>query len=197
VAVGEGLLDEWLEVEQPKRVRDGGSGPADARSDLVLSQPEFVGELPIRVCFLHGVEVGTLDVLDERDGQLVSFCHLADDGRDVVQAGHLSCAYPTLAGHELVAIQDLGDQHRLENAVYGDASGQRFEGLLLQALARLIWVSADPRDRDLDQGWSEESGPRVRDPGPYAARAAGVSPEAPVSRLRAVSLGTACSSDGT
>ena len=170
--VAEGLLDRRLELEQPQGVGDGRASPPDAGRDVVLGQAELVGQLAVGVRLLHGVEVGTLDVLDEGDGQLVAFGHLADDRRNVVQAGHLSGPDPSLAGHELVAVQDLGDDHRLEDAVDGDAAGQRFEGLLLDALARLVRVAADARDRDLDGRRARRVG--LRDQGSQAPPQAGV-----------------------
>jgi hypothetical protein len=124
VALAQGLLDRRLEVEQSKRVGNGGSSPADTGCDLVLCQTEVFGELSICVSLLYGVEVGSLEVLDERDGQLVSFRHLANDCRNVVQACHLRGAYSSLTSHQLIAIEDFGDENGLKNTVDGYAARQ-------------------------------------------------------------------------
>jgi hypothetical protein len=62
----------------------------------------------------------------------------------MVQAGHLGRADSPLAGHQLIAVENLGDDHRLQHAVDGDAAGQGLKGLLLDALAWLIGVAANP-----------------------------------------------------
>jgi hypothetical protein len=76
------------------------------------------------VGLFHCVEVRPLNVLDDRDGKLIALSHLAYDGRNMVQAGHLSGSDTPLSGYELVAIEDFGDEHRLEDAVKGNAAGK-------------------------------------------------------------------------
>jgi hypothetical protein len=83
-AFGDRLLDSRLQVKESHRVRHGGAGATDPLGDLVLRQRELLGQLPIGVGLLHGVEVGSLDVLDEGDGQLVAWGHLPDGGGHVV-----------------------------------------------------------------------------------------------------------------
>ena len=56
---------------------------------------------------LDRVEVGALEVLDERELELVPVGELADDGRDPLQPGHLRGAHASLAGDELVALEGL------------------------------------------------------------------------------------------
>ena len=109
------------ELEQPERVGHRRSGPADPRRDLVLAEPELVDQLPVGLGGLERIEVLALEVLDERELELVAIGELADDGRDPLQAGRLGGAEATLAGDELVAIDRLGDEDRLEHAVLGDA----------------------------------------------------------------------------
>ncbi len=79
---------------------------------------------------------------------------------------------PALSGDELVSVEHLGDQDRLQHAVNGDACGEGLESLLLDALAWLIGIAADPGDGDLD--WRSAGGARLRDQGSEAASQAGV-----------------------
>jgi hypothetical protein len=158
VAAGERLLDGRLEVEQSKRVGYGGPGPADPSGYVVLRQAELIGQLPVGASLLHGVEVGTLDILDDRDGQLVALGHLANDCRDAFQTGHLSGSDASLTGHELVAIQNLGDQNGLENAMDGNAGREGLKGFLLDTLARLVWIAPNSGDRDLHRCRSGRTG---------------------------------------
>jgi hypothetical protein len=55
---------------------------------------------------------------------LISGCQLSDDCRYVIKAGHLGGPHSPLAGDELISVQDLGDDDRLQYAVDGDARGQ-------------------------------------------------------------------------
>ena len=172
VALGQRLLDGRLEVEQPQRVGYRGSGSADTSGDVVLRQTELVGELAIGVSLLHGVQVGTLYVLDDRDSKLIALGHLANDRRDVVEAGHLRRPDAALARDKLIAVEDFGDEHRLKNAVDGDAGGERLERTLLDLLAGLVRIAADPGDGNLDR--SPSGGAGLRDQGPESAPESGV-----------------------
>ena len=90
--------------------------------DVVLGEPELVDQLAVGVGRLDRVEVRALEVLDERELELVAIGELADDGRDALEAGGLGGAQPALAGDELVAVDGLGDEDRLEHAVLARCS---------------------------------------------------------------------------
>ena len=77
---------------------------------------------------LDRVEVRALEVLDEGQLELLPIGELADDRRDALEAGEPGRPEPALAGDELVAVEGLGDEDRLEDAVLADA---RREGLEL------------------------------------------------------------------
>ena len=97
---------------------------------LLLGQPELVDELPEGAGLVERVEVGALEVLDQRPGQLG--CSSASGRRaGMVAAGDLRGAQATLAGDEPIARRRLGHQDRLEHAVFGDARGERLELLLV------------------------------------------------------------------
>ena len=113
------------ELEQAQRVGDGRAGAPDAGRDVVLAEPELVDQLAVGVGRLDRVEVLALQVLDERELELVAIDELADDGRDAIEAGRLGRPEAALAGDELVAVDRLGDEDRLEDAVLGDARAER------------------------------------------------------------------------
>ena len=138
-------LDRWREVEQPERVRDGRSGPTDALGDVVLGEPELVDELAVREGRLDRVEVLALQVLDEGELELLAVRELADDGGDPLEAGGDGGSKPSLAGDELVAVEDLGHEDRLDDPVLGDARRERGELVRHRTCAGLVRVRADPR----------------------------------------------------
>ena len=165
------------EVEQAQRVRDRRARPADAlRRSCSWVKPELVDELAIGERLLDRVEVRALEVLDERDLELVAVGELADDGRDPLEAGRdRGRADAALAGDELVAVERLGDEDRLEHAVLADARGELVEARLVDASARLVRVRPDPRERDLD-GAGLTGGPLRDQRGEAAARGSAAGP---------------------
>ena len=78
---------------------------------------ELVDELAVGARRLDRVEVLALEVLDERELELLAIGELADDRRDALQAGEPRGADAALAGDELVAVDRLGDEDRLDHAV--------------------------------------------------------------------------------
>ena len=88
--LGDAVLDRRGEVEQAKRVGDGRAGPPDARGDLLVGEPEFVDQPAEAVRRLDRVEVLALEVLDERELELVAVGELADDRRDALEAGRVA-----------------------------------------------------------------------------------------------------------
>ena len=139
-AVGDRRLDTGREVEQAERVGDGRAGTTDAGREAILGEPELVDELAIRVGGLDRVEVLALEVLDERELELIAIGQLAHERRDPVEAGGLRRAQPPLTGDELVAVDRLGHEDRLEDAVLRDARRERRETVRIEPLARLMRV---------------------------------------------------------
>ena len=106
-AVGDRRLDAGRQVEQAKRVGHRRSGTTDPCRDLVLAEPELVDQLPIGVGRLERIEILALEVLDERELELIAIGELPDDRRDPLEAGCLGGAEAALAGDQLVAVDRL------------------------------------------------------------------------------------------
>src|SRR4029079_17488291 len=100
---------------------------------------------------LEWIKILSLQVLDERELELLAIGQLSDDRRDAFEPGRLRGAQPALAGDELVAVDGLGHEDRLQDTVLADALRERRELLGTEPLARLMWVGTDPRDRDLER----------------------------------------------
>ena len=145
----DGLLDARGEIEQAQRVRDRRSGAADPRGDRLVGETELVDELTVPVRRLDRVEILALQVLDQRELELCLLVELADDGRDAIEAGRGRGPESALPGDEAVAIDRLGHEDRLEDAVLEDARGQRREVRLVEVPSWLVRVVADPGDGDL------------------------------------------------
>ena len=133
----------------------------DPCGDLLGAEAEFVDQPPEASGGLDRVEVLPLQVLDERDLELGLIVQLADDGRDALEAGGRGRAQASLAGDEPVAVDRLGDEDRLQDAVLADALGEGGQLRLVEASPGLVRVRADAVDRDV--GGSGLAGAPLRD----------------------------------
>ena len=114
-----------------------------------MGQREVLDQLLVGRGLLERVEVGPVDVLDERLLERGDVVALADERRhptDPQPAGRPPAA---LAGDELELVTDRPDEHRLEDADLTDRLGQLVEQLLVEALTRLVRVRPDRRGVDL------------------------------------------------
>ena len=124
-------------------------GAADAPGDLLVGQPELLDQRPVRGGFLHGAEIRPLEVLDQGDLELRPIGELADDGRDALEAGEPGRPEAALARDELVAVEGLGDEDGLEDAVLADAGREGLELVRVEPLSWLAGIGLDPREGDL------------------------------------------------
>ncbi len=129
--------------------------------------PELVDEASEAVRGLDRVEILALQVLDERDLELIDGVQLADDRRDALEPGPPGGTPATLPGDQLVALEGLRHEDRLEDPVLTDARGQTLQLGLVEADARLVRVRADAIERELDR--TGLAGGPLRDQGRQAA----------------------------
>ena len=91
------------QLQQPQVVGDRRAILADRVGDLFLRQVELVDEPAIGVRLFDRIEILALDVLDQRHREQPVVGDVADDDRDLEQAGALRGAPAALAGDDLVA----------------------------------------------------------------------------------------------
>ena len=94
-------LDLLVEIEQAHRVRDRGAAVADLLRDVFLAHAKFVREPRVGLRFLDRVEVGALQIFDQRQLENFEVGRLPDDDRRFGQAGFLGRAPAAFAGDEL------------------------------------------------------------------------------------------------
>ena len=80
-------LHRRRELEQPQRVGDLRSRAADPLSELVVRAAEVVEQLLVGGGLFERIELGPVQVLQQRVAQQGVVGGLADDGRDGVEAG--------------------------------------------------------------------------------------------------------------
>src|SRR5262249_46799538 len=83
--------------------------------------------------------------------ELVAVSELPDDRRDPLEADDPGGPYASLAGDEGVAVDGLGHEDRLDDAMLADALGKAGQGFVVHPQARLAWVLADAGKRDVDR----------------------------------------------
>ena len=100
---------------------------------------------------IDGIQVFALKVLDHRDLEDALIVEYENPSRQFMQLSFDTCPQPPFTGDELIAIADRPDQNRLEHAVLAQRIGQRRDFLGIELPARLIGVSVNLIDGDLDQ----------------------------------------------
>src|SRR5262245_54420997 len=99
---------------------------------------------------LDGVEVGTLNILDQGGLEHLAIGEIAHDHRHIVQARALSCTPAPLACNNLKGAVTLGawaNKNGLENAFFADRVGELRQRLLVKMPARLQRTGSEKADR--------------------------------------------------
>src|SRR5450432_98926 len=149
----ERLLDRWGQFHQTDEVGDAGTVLACSGGDLFLGKTEFSTQSLKGSRLLHGVEIFTLEVLNNRDLHGLFIGYLPDNRRN----GRLSSAlggHPTpLAGDKLVAAVCSGSKdHRLNDARSFDGFHQFVQCLFPKLATGLVRIGVDQVDGNFQGG---------------------------------------------
>ena len=92
----------------------------------------------IALGLFDGIEVGALEIFDQRQLHGLLVVGLDHDDRNLVETCEPGCAPAALTGDDLIeAGRQLPHGQRLDNAVHGDGVGQRLQFVRVKAFARL------------------------------------------------------------
>jgi hypothetical protein len=123
---------------------------ANPLRDLFVCQTKIVGERTECSRFFERIEVCPLDVLDQRQLELLLRCGFFDDYRNSCQPGTAHGTPAALAGDQLViAAHQLGYDQGLEQSVLANGCCKLFERMLIEMCAWLMWVWDNRIDRDI------------------------------------------------
>ena len=122
-----------------------------------MRQMELVDQSLEASRFLDRIQVFALDVFDQRLRRGRRVRHIADQRRDLGEAGHLRRAPSALAGNDLVLAIASGDadQHRLHQALRLDRARELVERLGVHPRSRLVappFQRVDPQHLQLVAG---------------------------------------------
>ena len=124
---------------------------ADAVGQLVVGGAELLQQLLVGGRLLEGVELRTVDVLQQRIAQHRVVVGRADDGRDGLQPRQPGRAQPPLAHDQLVAAVVGADHDRLQHPELANAVRQLGQRVLVEDRAGLAGVGPDLLDRQVGQ----------------------------------------------
>ena len=160
-SVANGLLQFGRQLQERHEVGDGRPAQTEPRGQLLVGHL-VVGQVllePLRL--LDRVEVGPLNVLHQGRLEALLIVEVHDGDRDRGHADGLGGPQPSLAGDQLIAIPDLPDEQRLQDAVVADALAQRRQVVVVERLAGLVRVLLDGFDGDLAPGRGRCGGRRL------------------------------------
>src|SRR3979411_1958885 len=107
-----------MQIEQAHRVGHGRTTAPDFERNVFLSHAEFAGKPRVTLRFLDGIEIGALQILDERKLENFQISRLANDYWNFGQAYFLRRAPTPLAGDQFMRSSiELPDDQRLNDAV--------------------------------------------------------------------------------
>ena len=141
-----------LQLEQAGGVRDRRAAAPHPLGHVLLREPVLAQQAAVGERLLDRVQVGTLDVLDERQLQQLRAVHLTHDHRHGGQVGEARRLQTALARDEAVAALLFQAHHqRLQDAVLADRFRQLAQLLGLEVGPGLLRVRRNQIDIDLLQ----------------------------------------------
>ena len=150
----DGLDDLVGQAEQPNTLSDRHPVLPQALAERLLGQAEVAQQPLNRARLLDGVQVGSLQVLDQ--GQLEALLEAAaatrmDDDRHLGKPGNLGSPQASFAGDQLETGQAFTNQQRLQDPVHPDGVGQLLQADGIEGAPRLLRVGLDLGDRELQR----------------------------------------------
>jgi len=140
------------QADQPQQVGNGGAGFTHSLCHLGLGQAELFLQALEGKGFFDRVQVFALDVLDQRHGDGGFIRHIADDGGNAVELGHLGSAPAAFTGNQFIAaFGNRAHHHRLHHTLLANGICQFLQGGGVHIPARLVTATLDEVYGDLPQ----------------------------------------------
>src|SRR5487761_2173422 len=109
--LGEEELDLLRQLQEADRVGDGSPVLPCSAANLFMGETKFAAEPLIGVSRFNGIQVLTLDILNEGELQHLWLGNILDNNRDLGDAGHLGGPPASFPGHNLVGAIVLADNY--------------------------------------------------------------------------------------
>src|ERR1700730_2530524 len=124
---------------------------ADHLGKIGLRIEKFVAEPLGAGRFLEWIEVGSLDVFDDREFERLPVVGLEADDRHLMQSGALRRPPAALSGDDFVGVRSArhgAREKRLNDAFFLDRGGQLIEGVFAEIPPRVARIGAKKFDRN-------------------------------------------------
>jgi len=116
---------------------------------LLLCTAEAIHQLTISRSLIHGVKIGPLNILNDRNFKHFCIVKFSNDYRNFMDLRQLRGPPPALACNDLERVRFFrvwANDKRLDDATLRYRSGKLFQLLFRKCAARLIRVGLDPLD---------------------------------------------------
>ena len=150
LALAEKFLNFIGQSKQAHKIGDVTAALAEHLGQLFLRMSEFFHQLTITGSLFHGVQIGALDVLDDRDFQNFGIVEIPHQNWQFVQFGHLRRAPAAFAGDDLVfarRTRTMAHDQGLDDTLFANRRGKFLKVILGKAATRLFRVGMDLLDR--------------------------------------------------
>src|SRR2546423_5174808 len=121
-----------------------------------MCESEFIGEALVAARFLHGIQIGALEILDQRQREQRAIVDVANDRGDIIPAESCRSTKATLAGDELEIIARPSDGNRLQQTGRLERRLKLVQLRFIELASRLIGIGPNSFDRDplvVARGW--------------------------------------------
>ena len=117
-------LDFRMQIEQANRICDRSPAAADFERNVLLSHSEFLSQTGIALRFFDWIQIGPLEVLDQRNLKYFQVARRPDDDWNFGEPDLLSRTPASFARDQFVAPVDPADNERLNNSVLSNRIDQ-------------------------------------------------------------------------
>ena len=115
------FLDWLAQLEEAERIGDVRPALTNRLGNFLLTITKFFGEPLIRACFLNGIKISPLDILDDCKLECIAIVNLDDNNRNIVKAGALGRPPPPFARNDFkVVMTGRAHNERLNDPAVSD-----------------------------------------------------------------------------
>ena len=137
---------------KPQHIGNMAAAFADHAGDIVLAVAEIADQCAIPFRLFERIEIGALDVLDDRKLQRFAVSGLDDDDRNLVQPGTLGRPPPPFAGDDLIHVGNAAEcarDDRLNDAAFAQRACQFIKLSIGKHPPRVARVRLQRRNRQM------------------------------------------------
>src|SRR5437762_13349285 len=111
-----------MQIQEPQRVGHGGPATPDFQRNVFLPQAKLVSQSRIALGFFDWIEIGALQVFNQRKLEHLQVVRGANYGGHSEQADFLRCTKPEVPGGQFKSRDNLTDVVRLKDSITPERS---------------------------------------------------------------------------